>query len=295
MSRDLGTCALDRSPRAAERVCWRGEAPLRQRRRRGALGRACRSGFRTRTRAARCSAARRQPGPAPRRAPSYSRLATRRSAAASRRARSASSRICRARGPRAPAGFRATASCSRSRRLHFGLISSRPSRRNEALLDLLDGLAVSYGGLVALRRPASRAPGGQAVARPAPRGPRAAAPNPQRPRRPRPSARLRPTSGEGRPPPTFLAGRRDGAAPCHLSWHLALALALGRPEDAWTLYRAHPPGQFYGAALITLSGSVSFLWRCRLWDGRGAVAWGELRDFARRSFRFEPGLRRRAS
>ena len=74
---------------------------------------------------------------------------------------------------------------------------------------------------------------------------------------------------------------------CHLTWHLALfELALGRPEAAWTLYDEHiRPAASYAVALITLSDSTSLLWRCALWGKeRGAVAWGELRDYARRSF-----------
>ena len=74
---------------------------------------------------------------------------------------------------------------------------------------------------------------------------------------------------------------------CHLSWHLALfELALGRPEDAWTLYDEHiRPAGSYAAALLTLTDSASLLWRARLWGmDRGAVAWGELREFALRAF-----------
>jgi tetratricopeptide (TPR) repeat protein len=87
---------------------------------------------------------------------------------------------------------------------------------------------------------------------------------------------------------SWLAGY-DKAAQlhCHLSWHLALfELALGRPENAWTLYDEDiRPANSFGSPLITLSDSVSLLWRCRLWDKeRETVAWGELRDFARRSF-----------
>src|SRR5436190_230037 len=62
---------------------------------------------------------------------------------------------------------------------------------------------------------------------------------------------------------SWLAGY-DKAAQlhCHLSWHLALfELALGRPENAWTLYDEDiRPANSFGSPLITLSDSVSLLW-----------------------------------
>jgi len=176
----------------------------------------------------------------------------------------------------------------------FSLIGFSGRRdRNEALLELLDGLAVSYGedwwflnvhGF-ACTEADKRTRGRRLIDR-------ALALNPRNAHAAHARAHVcyeANESGDGadflRP---FLADYdRTAQMHCHLSWHLALfSLALGRPEDAWTLYDDHiRPGNSYASALITLSDSVSLLWRCRLWDmERGAVAWGELRDFARRSF-----------
>jgi len=176
----------------------------------------------------------------------------------------------------------------------FGLIGFSGRRdRNEAQLHLLDGLAASYGedwwflnahGF-ACTEADERARGRRLVDR-------ALALNPRNAHAAHARAHVcyeanTCEEGAGFLLP-FLADYDRGAQlHCHLSWHLALfELALGRPEHAWTLYDENiRPVNSYAPAVITLSDSVSFLWRCRLWDKeRGAVAWGELRDFARRSF-----------
>jgi Tfp pilus assembly protein PilF len=74
---------------------------------------------------------------------------------------------------------------------------------------------------------------------------------------------------------------------CHLSWHLALfELGRGRVEDAARIYDdSIRPGVSLSAALGTLADSVSFLWRCQLWDvGPTPLPWDDVRDFARRAF-----------
>jgi len=176
----------------------------------------------------------------------------------------------------------------------FGLIGFSGRRdRNEALLDLLDGLSVSYGedwwflnvhGF-ACTEADQRSRGRRLVDR-------ALALNPRNAHAAHARAHVcyeANTSEEGAAflRPWLADYDRASQLHCHLSWHLALfELALGRPEVAWTLYEEHiRPVNSYAPALIGLTDSVSLLWRCRLWDKeRGAVAWGELREFARRSF-----------
>ena len=176
----------------------------------------------------------------------------------------------------------------------FGLIGFSGRRdRNEMQLDLLDGLAVSYGedwwflnvhGF-ACTEADKRKRGRRLVERALTLNPRNG----------HAAHGLAHVCYEGNASDEGAAFLRPWLADydrmaqlhCHLSWHLALfELALGRSEIAWTLYDEHiRPANSYAPALITLTDSVSLLWRCRLWDKeRGAVAWGELRDFARRSF-----------
>lgn len=176
----------------------------------------------------------------------------------------------------------------------FGLIGFSGRRdRNEAQLDLLDGLAVSYGDDwwflnvhgFACTEANKRTRGRRLVDR-------ALALNPRNAHAAHGRAHVCYEANDSEEGALFLRPwladyDRTSQLHCHLSWHLALfELALDRPERAWTLYDEHVrPVNSYAPALITLSDSVSLLWRCRLWDKeRGAVAWGELRDFARRSF-----------
>jgi len=176
----------------------------------------------------------------------------------------------------------------------FGLIGFSGRRdRNEVLLDLLDGLAVSYGedwwflnvhGFACTE--ADRRTRGRRLID------RALALNPRNAHAAHARAHVCYEANTCEEGAAFLRSwlpdyDRTAQMHCHLSWHRALfELALGRPEDAWTLYDEHiRPVNSYAPALNTLTDSVSLLWRCRLWDKeRGAVAWGELRDFARRSF-----------
>jgi hypothetical protein len=174
----------------------------------------------------------------------------------------------------------------------FGLIGFSGRRdRNEAQLDLLDGLAESYGedwwflnvlGFACTE--ADRRPRGRKLVD------RALALNPYNAHAAH--ARVCYEANASEEGAAFLRAflpdyDRTAQLHCHLSWHRALfELALGRPEVAWTLYdESIRPANSYAPALITLSDSVSLLWRCRLWDKeRGAEAWSELRDFASRSF-----------
>jgi tetratricopeptide (TPR) repeat protein len=176
----------------------------------------------------------------------------------------------------------------------FGLIGFSGRRdRNEMQLALLDGLAVSYGDDwwfltihgFACTEADQRKRGRRLIER-------ALALNPRNGHAAHGLAHVCYEGNASEEGTAFLRpwlADYDKAAQlhCHLSWHLALfELALGRSEIAWTLYDEHiRQANSYASPLITLSDSVSLLWRCRLWDKeRGTVAWGELRDFARRSF-----------
>ncbi len=176
----------------------------------------------------------------------------------------------------------------------FGLIGFSGRRdRNEVQLDLLEGLAVSYGedwwflnvhGF-ACTEAGQRKRGRRLVER-------ALQLNPRNGHAAHGLAHVcyegnASDEGAGFLRPWLADYDKASQLHCHLSWHLALfELALGRSEIAWTLYDENiRPANSYGSPLITLSDSVSLLWRCRLWDKeRGTVAWGELREFARRSF-----------
>jgi tetratricopeptide (TPR) repeat protein len=176
----------------------------------------------------------------------------------------------------------------------FGLIGFSGRRdRNEMQLDLLDGLAVSYGDDwwflnahgFACNEAGQQKRGRRLVER-------SLALNPRNGHAAHGMAHVcyeGNASDEGAAflRPWLVDYDRAAQLHCHLSWHLALfELALGRSEIAWTLYDEHiRPANSYASPLVTLSDSVSLLWRCRLWDKeRGAVSWGELRDFARGSF-----------
>jgi len=176
----------------------------------------------------------------------------------------------------------------------FGLIGFSGRRdRNQVQLDLLEGLAVSYGDDwwflnvhgFACTEANQRTRGRRLIER-------ALSLNPRNGHAAHGLAHVcyegnASDEGAGFLRPWLADYDRAAQLHCHLSWHLALfELALGRSENAWTLYDDNiRPANSYGSPLITLSDSVSLLWRCRLWDKeRGTVAWGELREFARRSF-----------
>jgi len=79
---------------------------------------------------------------------------------------------------------------------------------------------------------------------------------------------------------------------CHLTWHIALwQLALGRPEEAWRLYRAHlQPGASTGPPINTLSDCASFLLRAEMaGETREPELWGELSGYATQWFP-SPGI-----
>jgi tetratricopeptide (TPR) repeat protein len=79
---------------------------------------------------------------------------------------------------------------------------------------------------------------------------------------------------------------------CHLSWHIALwQLALGKPEEAWSFYRAHlRPGVSTGPPINTLSDSASFLLRAEMaGEPRDPELWRELSQYATQWFP-SPGI-----
>jgi hypothetical protein len=79
---------------------------------------------------------------------------------------------------------------------------------------------------------------------------------------------------------------------CHVTWHIALwQLALGRPEEAWRLYRAHlRPGASTGPPINTLTDCASFLLRAEMaGEARDPELWRELSQYATRWFP-SPGI-----
>jgi hypothetical protein len=79
---------------------------------------------------------------------------------------------------------------------------------------------------------------------------------------------------------------------CHISWHIALwQLELGRPENAWSVYRAHlRPGVSTGPPINTLSDSASFLLRAEMaGEPRNPELWRELSHYATHWFP-SPGI-----
>jgi tetratricopeptide (TPR) repeat protein len=80
---------------------------------------------------------------------------------------------------------------------------------------------------------------------------------------------------------------RPGLMHCHISWHIALfALILGDTERAWQVYEAQVhPGGAWGPALNVATDAPAFLWRAELaGHPRKAPLWGEVRDYALKSF-----------
>jgi len=80
---------------------------------------------------------------------------------------------------------------------------------------------------------------------------------------------------------------RRGLLHCHLSWHVALcALALGRLDRAWSVYRADVrPGGAWGPPINVATDASSFLWRCELaGQSRQADAWCEVREYTQGCF-----------
>jgi hypothetical protein len=86
--------------------------------------------------------------------------------------------------------------------------------------------------------------------------------------------------------------QKESLLHCHISWHIALwLLALGRPEEAWTFYRAHlRPGVSTGPPINTLSDSASFLLRAEMaGEPRQPELWRELSEYATQWFP-SPGI-----
>jgi len=80
---------------------------------------------------------------------------------------------------------------------------------------------------------------------------------------------------------------RRGLMHCHLSWHVALcALALGRLERAWSIFRAGVrPGGAWGPPINVATDAPSFLWRYELaGQARPTDAWREVREYTQRCF-----------
>ncbi|HJU30655.1 MAG TPA: tetratricopeptide repeat protein [Hyphomicrobiaceae bacterium] len=76
---------------------------------------------------------------------------------------------------------------------------------------------------------------------------------------------------------------KDSLLHCHISWHVALwELALGRPEQAWDVYRTHlRPGASTGPPINTLSDCASFLLRAEMaGEARDPELWRELSEYA---------------
>ena len=85
---------------------------------------------------------------------------------------------------------------------------------------------------------------------------------------------------------------RESMLHCHISWHIALwQLALGRPAEAWSFYRAHlRPGASTGPPINTLSDSASFLLRAEMaGEARDPELWRELSRYATQWFP-SPGI-----
>lgn len=80
---------------------------------------------------------------------------------------------------------------------------------------------------------------------------------------------------------------RPGLMHCHISWHIALfALIVGDTGRAWQVYEAQVhPGGAWGPALNVATDAPAFLWRAELaGQPRKASLWGEVRDYALKSF-----------
>lgn len=97
-------------------------------------------------------------------------------------------------------------------------------------------------------------------------------------------AHVRYERGDAQGTARFLADwlpgyERSGTMHCHLSWHAALsALALGRHDEAWAIYRASVhPGAAWGPPLNVATDAASFLWLAELaGQGRAVEPWTEV-------------------
>jgi tetratricopeptide (TPR) repeat protein len=175
-----------------------------------------------------------------------------------------------------------------------GLIgSSGRAGQKRALLDLLDGLAPSYGDdwwFTAHHGMALSENGQRDAARP--KIDRSLAQNPGNPWAAHARAHLCYEEGDPNAARAFLASwlttyPRDGLLYSHLSWHLALGhLEAGDAAAALRLFReAFAPDVHSGPPRGKLNDAVSFLWRWELaGHPRDTEAWSMMHDFATSAF-----------
>src|SRR5579884_877542 len=175
-----------------------------------------------------------------------------------------------------------------------GLIgSSGRAGQKRALLDLLDGLAPSWGDdwwFTAHHGMALSENGQRAAARP--KIERSLSQNPRNPWAAHALAHLLYEEGEANAACAFLASwlpayPRDGLLYSHLSWHLALGhLEAGDAAAAYRLFReAFAPDVHSGPPRGKVTDAVSFLWRWELaGHPRDEGAWRIMHDFATGAF-----------
>jgi hypothetical protein len=175
-----------------------------------------------------------------------------------------------------------------------GLIgSSGRAGQKRALLDLLDGLAPSYGDdwwFTAHHGMALSENGQHAAA--GPKIDRSLAQNPRNPWAAHARAHLCYEQGDANAARAFLASwlityPRNGLLYSHLSWHLALGeLEAGDAAAASRLFReAFAPDVHSGPPRGQVNDAVSFLWRWELaGHPRDAEAWRMMHDFATGAF-----------
>jgi len=175
-----------------------------------------------------------------------------------------------------------------------GLIgSSGRAGQKRALLDLLDGLAPSYGDdwwFTAHHGMALSENGERDAARP--KIERSLAQNPKNPWAAHARAHLCYEDGDPYAARTFLASwlttyPRDGLLYSHLNWHLALGhLEAGDAAAAFGLFNeAFAPDVHSGPSRGKVTDPVSFLWRWELaGHPRDAKAWRAVHDFASNAF-----------
>jgi hypothetical protein len=80
---------------------------------------------------------------------------------------------------------------------------------------------------------------------------------------------------------------RESLLACHLDWHRALwALALGRHDEAWAIYRAGvAPGAIWGPSLNVATDAASFLLRAELaGNARPRDEWQRVAEYCRAEF-----------
>lgn len=175
-----------------------------------------------------------------------------------------------------------------------GLIgSSGRAGQKRALLDLLDGLAPSWGDdwwFTAHHGMALSENGQYAAAHL--KIERSLSQNPKNPWAAHARAHLSYEEGDAAAARTFLASwlpayPRTGSLYSHLSWHLAIAhLEAGDAAAAGRIFREAVALPVHSGPLRgRVTDAVSFLWRCELaGQPRDREAWRALHDFARRTF-----------